>query len=430
MATSCAGCHGGAEAATVTARFEPEQLEPGGTGTLVVEVTANGSSEAGIAIFGPIGGTFAVPQGEPLTVSGEWVLHNQPKAASGGTVEFRVEWTAPNETGVALFEIAALAADGNNGASGDKPGGTNFKLGHGCAPTTVYFDSDGDGYGREDSWIAACGPDENYVEVFGDCADSDPARNPEADEVCNGKDDDCDGEVDEGVELGMFYEDVDGDGFGDPASGTETCTPEAGYVPNGDDCDDRSATNNPDAEEICDYVDNNCDGDVDEELRPTCGLGLCKRVSDLCDSTALCSPGQPFTETCNSLDDDCDGEIDEEGCPPGQGCFENACMDLGTIPNNPAPAPTPSSSSPADSSSTWVSALGSDSGEVSSVPGTGPAEGLSSDAPGVQTPAPSAPVGDGPKNTGCSTAPSGSRGSFGLFGIAVVFGYLKRRRKT
>src|SRR5690606_8132080 len=130
-----------------------------------------------------------------------------------------------------LFEIAALATNGNNAVNGDKPGGTNLTVGHGCAPVKMYYDSDGDGYGREDSWIASCGNDDGYVAVFGDCADSDPMRNPDVVEVCNGLDDDCDGEVDEDVVAGFYYRDVDGDGFGDPKTATETCTPEPGYVP-------------------------------------------------------------------------------------------------------------------------------------------------------------------------------------------------------
>src|SRR5690606_37708792 len=61
MATACSGCHGGAEAATVTARFEPEFVEPGETGTILIEVSASGIAEAGLAIFSVGGGTFSVP---------------------------------------------------------------------------------------------------------------------------------------------------------------------------------------------------------------------------------------------------------------------------------------------------------------------------------------------------------------------------------
>lgn len=430
MSTSCAGCHGGSDTATVTARLEPEQLEVGGTGTLIVEVSASGIAGAGLAIFSVGGGTFSVPQGQPLTVSDAWVMHNEAKTAIDGKVEFRVEWTAPNEVGVGLFEIAALATNGNNGVSGDKPGGVGLTVGHGCEPVTMYFDSDGDGFGREDSWIASCGDDESYVEIFGDCADSDPERNPSSTEICNGLDDDCDGEVDEGVVAGVFYLDADGDGFGDPSTTTETCTPEDVYVANGDDCDDRAASNHPDGDEVCDYVDNNCDGEVDEDLRPTCGLGLCKRVSDVCESAALCSPGEPFEETCNSLDDDCDGETDEEGCPEGQGCFNNTCVDVGAIPSTPIPPSTPPSSTSLPEASSG--GLGSDTNAPLSSTVGEEHEGHSDVPPsgsGTTAP-PSGSNGAEPRNTGCGigTVPPGD--GFGLVSLAVALVYSLRRRKT
>jgi hypothetical protein len=430
MATSCSGCHGGADAATVTARTEPAQIEPGNTGTLIIEVSSNGIAGAGLSIFAIDGGTFSIPQGQPLSASGDWVTHDQPKAAMDGKVEFRVDWTAPDEIGVALFEIAALATNGNNGVSGDKPGGTNLTVGHGCEPMTMYFDSDGDGFGREDSWIASCGNDDGYVAVFGDCADSDVERNPDATEVCNGLDDDCDGEVDEGVVAGVFYRDFDEDGFGDPNTTTETCTPEGGYVSNGDDCDDRAADNHPGGAEICDYVDNNCDGEVDEELRPTCGLGLCRRVSDVCDSAALCSPGEPFEEVCNSLDDDCDGETDEEGCPEGQGCFNNSCVDVGAIPSTPPPTPPPPAPSDPDGPSTTV-VDGSDTNATSD--STNDASESNQPEPSASSGIETTPTGttrSEPSSTGCGVVVSPRTDVFGLFSIALVLGSWVRRRKT
>jgi hypothetical protein len=123
-----------------------------------------------------------------------------------------------------------------------------------------------------------------------------------------------------------------------------TCSPEAGYVDNALDCNDSSATNYPGSTEICDYVDNNCDGDIDEGLRPTCGVGLCRRVSEICGPETLCSPGDPLVEGCNGLDDDCDGQVDEEGCPDGQGCFDNECVALSEIPTSPGATSTAESS--------------------------------------------------------------------------------------
>ena len=96
-----------------------------------------------------------------------------------------------------------------------------------------------------------------------DCAPNDPSVHPNASETCNGIDDDCSGEVDDGL-LQMWYPDFDEDGYGG-LPGVETCTNPAGYVLNGDDCLDTDADVNPDAEEVCDEVDNDCDGTVDED---------------------------------------------------------------------------------------------------------------------------------------------------------------------
>ena len=73
-------------------------------------------------------------------------------------------------------------------------------------------------------------------------------------------------------ELFTFFADVDGDGYGDPTSSVEACEPPTGYVSNADDCDDTLASVNPAAPEICDGIDNDCDGDTDEGL--DCNPGL------------------------------------------------------------------------------------------------------------------------------------------------------------
>lgn len=150
-------------------------------------------------------------------------------------------------------------------------------------------DADGDGH-----QAAACGGD--------DCNDSNPAVYPGAAEVCdNGIDDDCDGGIDEGCPVC----DVDGDGFdGFQCSG-------------GSDCDDTRADVYPGAPELCDGIDNDCDGTADEGCA-TCDAdrdgfladtSLCGG-SDCDDANPLVFPGAG--ETCdNGTDDDCDGLIDE-----------------------------------------------------------------------------------------------------------------------
>ena len=64
-----------------------------------------------------------------------------------------------------------------------------------------------------------------------------------------------------------FYEDLDGDGYGNPANslmiGAGELSP-VGYVPNSGDCDDNNAATNPDGFEFLDFTDNDCDGLIDE----------------------------------------------------------------------------------------------------------------------------------------------------------------------
>jgi hypothetical protein len=88
-------------------------------------------------------------------------------------------------------------------------------------------DNDGDGYGEN----CLAGPD---------CNDNDAAIHPGATEVCNGKDDDCDGQIDDGGTT-AYYRDKDGDGYGDADNLTQACTAPAGYVSDNADVDDADA---------------------------------------------------------------------------------------------------------------------------------------------------------------------------------------------
>ena len=109
-----------------------------------------------------------------------------------------------------------------------------------------------------------CGGDEDgggqYLPDGGD--DGDAAVHPGAAEVCNGVDDDCDALVDEGLTV-RSYLDADGDSYGDAATPVDACGVPAGYVLDSTDCDDSRADVFPGAPELCDGVDQDCDGVVD-----------------------------------------------------------------------------------------------------------------------------------------------------------------------
>ncbi len=109
-----------------------------------------------------------------------------------------------------------------------------------------------------------------------------------------------------GVEVDLaLCEDADGDGY-----------PRGAGCPAAMDCDDTNVAVNPGGAEVCNGLDDDCDGSIDEGFGGTvsCGVGACARTAPECADghTDTCAPGAPGVEACNSLDDDCDGMIDED----------------------------------------------------------------------------------------------------------------------
>jgi hypothetical protein len=158
---------------------------------------------------------------------------------------------------------------------------------------------------------------------------------PNALEVCNAIDDNCTGGIDEGV-TSTYYLDDDGDNYGvdAPATNKAGCSPPPGYALAAGDCNDKSAAVHPGATEVCNGVDDNCAGGVDEGVGPVTwysdtdgdGYGNPAASTQACakppggwstnggdcdDADANRFPNNP--EVCDGKDNDCNPATPEPG---------------------------------------------------------------------------------------------------------------------
>ncbi|HCH64176.1 MAG TPA: hypothetical protein DFR83_15335, partial [Deltaproteobacteria bacterium] len=137
-----------------------------------------------------------------------------------------------------------------------------------CAPSRAYRDLDQDGYGGgAPLWRCADEIEaEALISTGGDCDDTAARVNPGVSESCNDIDDDCDGDTDEGdaADASTWYADTDTDSFGDPDVSTTACEQPSGYVSDSTDCDDGDVAVNPDATEVCNDIDDDCNDGIDE----------------------------------------------------------------------------------------------------------------------------------------------------------------------
>ncbi|MEZ4320096.1 MAG: putative metal-binding motif-containing protein [Myxococcota bacterium] len=205
----------------------------------------------------------------------------------------------------------------------------------GLPTETFYEDLDGDGFGDDASPTNRCFQPAGFVALDGDCNDADPDVNPNAVEVCDGNDNDCDGVPDDGLTFYDYFVDADSDGYGDEnATPTSDCLVPAGFVTNDFDCDDSDDGVYPDALEQCDGIDNDCDGIAQDDAPSTQwypdgdndGYGgqgtpqlACSEPAngdwapnsnDCDDTSALVRPNAP--EICDGADNDCDGDVDDD----------------------------------------------------------------------------------------------------------------------
>lgn len=212
-----------------------------------------------------------------------------------------------------------------------------------------YLDSDGDGFGIESTSELSCPEQKSdgYIEakfrngeIQFDCDDDNPTVHPDAIEICDFIDNNCNDIQDMDVEVNapLWYFDSDGDGYGDFENELSGCPDEngdgpSGYVSNYADCNDSNENVYPNAIEYCNEVDDNCNGVVDESSASGAsiwyrdedldGFGFagnaipsCSQPEGFVDNALDCndSNGDINTnavEICNNEDDDCDGFIDE-----------------------------------------------------------------------------------------------------------------------
>lgn len=220
----------------------------------------------------------------------------------------------------------------------------------------LYVDADGDGYGTGEpvSSQDGCDPPDGYATQGGDCNDDDPERHPGATEVCDGKDQNCDGRVDEGLRR-TFYFDFDGDGYGvdNLSTNLEACEVPGGYAEQAGDCDDSNVDVHPGVEDL---PGNSIDEDCNGVLAP-CALGTvtCEGLrARKCDSSGFWGAAEDCTGAClepvgcvvcSPGEKSCDGNVartcqgdgmgyDEEQCDAlmGYACDQGVC----TGPCDPA----------------------------------------------------------------------------------------------
>jgi len=190
----------------------------------------------------------------------------------------------------------------------------NLSIGFACYPDNLTccmnFDGDNAGLG------AHC--------ALEDCDETNAAIYPGALEICNGKDDNCVGGVDEEVTADAPYCDNQ---QGACSGAKKQCGGAAGWLACGPAVYTPHSADYEEVETLCDGIDNDCNGQKDEPfsstLQKVCftGTGVCvtagltvcaeDELSVDCNAPFMPAPESPNELSCDDLDNNCDGEIDE-----------------------------------------------------------------------------------------------------------------------
>ena len=225
--------------------------------TAVVEVDDSGSTDSGDPPppdrdAPPIESEPSVP-GNPLDLQPEWVKYSIFVDADGDGVSEDMDC---DDEDPGTYPEAIEYCDGvDNDCDRTIDGATAVDR------SLWYFDGDGDGYGVGGPNLACWSPGDQWVLVPGDCDDSDERILPGADEVCDGVDNDCDGEIDPpSAPDASWYRDADGDGWGGSDTVRSCVSPGSEWTTRGGDCEDGDSDVHPAAIEWCDTIDSDCSG--------------------------------------------------------------------------------------------------------------------------------------------------------------------------